>query len=186
MGDICSAVRLDFYTILVPGSSYALVWHFALKNCLILCLHREVRDTLVDLQFFLWTVRKTEAQKAESTTCRGLQTSGEVWWLERAELDAVRWRCVRIIWLKKKGAGIVCEDNMVIICWSVGCSLSLCVFCFCVLATGTRGITNWIYGGTSSGKIWRPDAGALCCYHRTQEIMYFGIVYPKVRCYVIW
>lgn len=102
MGDIYSAVRLDFHTILVPGSSYVLVWHLALKNCLILCLHREVCDTLVDLQLFLYTARKTDVQNAENTTCRGLQTSGEVWWLERAELDAVRWWCVRIIWFKKR------------------------------------------------------------------------------------
>lgn len=64
VGDIYSVVRLDFCTILVPGSSHVLIRHLTLKNRLILCLDCEVCDALVDLQFFLYTVRKAETVEA--------------------------------------------------------------------------------------------------------------------------
>lgn len=87
MGDIYSGVRLDFYTILVPGSSNVLIRHLTLKHGLILCLHCEVCDALVDLQFFLYTVRETEVQITET-----LQASGG------------KIRCNKMV---------MCQDNLV-------------------------------------------------------------------------
>lgn len=78
MCDIYSGIRLDFYTILEPGSLHGLVRHLALEDRLVLCLHREVCNALVDLQFFLYTCRKTQAQSAGERNRRGLQTSDEV------------------------------------------------------------------------------------------------------------
>lgn len=59
--DIYSAIMLDLDAILEPGAPHVLVRHFALKNGLVLRLHGEVGDTLVDLKFLLCTVRKTKA-----------------------------------------------------------------------------------------------------------------------------
>lgn len=64
MGDIYSAVRLDLYTVLVPRSSHVLIRHLTLEHGLVLCLHCEVSDALVDLQFFLCTSGKTESREA--------------------------------------------------------------------------------------------------------------------------
>lgn len=69
MSDIYSGTRLDFYAVLVPGSPHVLIGHLALKQCLILRLHREVCDALVDLQVFLCTVEKTK-QKNTGSECR--------------------------------------------------------------------------------------------------------------------
>ncbi len=62
MRDIYSGVGLDFYAILVPGSPHVLIRHLALKNSLILCLHCEVRDALVNLQFFLYSQTNTGSE----------------------------------------------------------------------------------------------------------------------------
>lgn len=63
MCDIYSGIWLDFYTVLVPGSSHVLIGHLTLENCLILRLHCEVCNALVNLQSFLCTVRKTQGHR---------------------------------------------------------------------------------------------------------------------------
>lgn len=64
MRDIYPGVGLDLHTILEPGSPHVLIRHLALENRLVLRLHREVCDALVDLQLFLCTGRQTQAQSA--------------------------------------------------------------------------------------------------------------------------
>lgn len=54
MCDIYSGIGLDFYTVLVPGPPHGLIRHLTLKHRLILRLHREVCNALVDLQVFLY------------------------------------------------------------------------------------------------------------------------------------
>lgn len=80
MCDVYSGVRFDFYTVLVPGSLHVLIRHLTLKDRLILRLHCEVGDALVDLQLFLCTVRQTQTltQSADNGNSRGLQTQAEV------------------------------------------------------------------------------------------------------------
>lgn len=114
MCDIYSGIGLDFYSVLVPGSSHVLIRHLTLKNGLILCLHCEVCNALVDLQFFLYTVRKTQAQSADNGNYR-IRCNKMMMYEDNME--------------KKLDAAIVCEDNMVIIFSSVRCSLSLCGLC---------------------------------------------------------
>lgn len=63
MCDIYPGIRLDLYTVLIPGSPHVLIGHLTLENRLILRLHCEVGDALVDLQLFLYTVKKTRAQR---------------------------------------------------------------------------------------------------------------------------
>lgn len=65
MSDVYPSIRLDFCTVLVPGSSDVLVRHLAFKERLILCFHSEVGDALVDLQLFFYTVRKMEEQRKQ-------------------------------------------------------------------------------------------------------------------------
>lgn len=52
MCDVDSGVLLDFCTVLVPGSSHSLVRHLTLEHRLVLRLHCEVGNALVDLQVF--------------------------------------------------------------------------------------------------------------------------------------
>lgn len=63
MGDVCPGIGFDFNTVLVPSSLHILIRHFAFEHRLILCLYREVRNALVDLQFFLCGVRKKTKHK---------------------------------------------------------------------------------------------------------------------------
>lgn len=68
MRNIDSAVSLDLHAILVPCSSHVLVRHLALEHGLILGLHREVGDALVDLQFFLCTSRGSGNRAEQKST----------------------------------------------------------------------------------------------------------------------
>lgn len=65
VSDVYPGVRFDFCTVLVPGSPDVLVRHLALKERLILGLHREVGDALVDLQLLFYTVETTEDRRKE-------------------------------------------------------------------------------------------------------------------------
>lgn len=65
VSDVYPRVRFDFCTVLVPGSPDVLFRHLALKESLILGLHREVGDALVDLQLLLYTVRTMEDRGKE-------------------------------------------------------------------------------------------------------------------------
>lgn len=86
MCDIYSGVRFDFYAVLVPGPPHVLIRHLALENRLVLSLHCEVRDALVDLQLFLYSGRKTRLRVQIMNT---LEASG------------LRRRCYRMRWRNK-------------------------------------------------------------------------------------
>lgn len=66
MSDVYPSVGLDLGAVLVPGSPDVLVRHLALKERLVLGLHREVGDALVDLQLFFYTSRRKYGGSEES------------------------------------------------------------------------------------------------------------------------
>lgn len=84
MCDIYSGVRLDFYAVLVPGPPHVLIRHLALENRLILRLHCEVCDALVDLQLFLYTGRKTRLRVQIMKTLEACRLRRRCYWM--------RWR----------------------------------------------------------------------------------------------
>lgn len=73
VGDIDSTVSLDLHAVLVPCSSHVLIRHLTLEHSLILCLHREVSDALVHLQFFLCTGTEV-GNKSEQKSTQGNET----------------------------------------------------------------------------------------------------------------